>query len=116
MANPVFDAKNQCRALLQAALEKCAAAGKLPEGEFPEYVVEIPGDTAHGDFAANAAMVSARVLLTLVRWQKSSRDRNLPFFASSMTASAAFSPIPSMLFKDGMIFPSITWKWVAWAR
>ncbi|HIS76754.1 MAG TPA: arginine--tRNA ligase [Candidatus Merdivicinus excrementipullorum] len=60
MANPVFDAKNQCRALLQAALEKCAAAGKLPEGEFPEYVVEIPGDTAHGDFAANAAMVSAR--------------------------------------------------------
>ena len=60
MANPVFDAKNQCRALLQAALEKCAAAGKLPEGNFPEYVVEIPGDTAHGDFAANAAMVSAR--------------------------------------------------------
>lgn len=60
MANPVFDAKNECRVLLDAALKNCVAAGKLPEGEFPEYVVEIPNDTAHGDFATNAAMVSAR--------------------------------------------------------
>ncbi len=60
MANPVLDAKNECRALLEAALKKCTAAGKLPEGEFPDYVVEIPNDSSHGDFAANAAMVSAR--------------------------------------------------------
>ncbi len=60
MANPVLDAKNECRALLESARKACAASGKLPEGDFPEYVVEIPNDTAHGDFAANAAMVSAR--------------------------------------------------------
>ena len=60
MANPVLDAKNECRALLEAALKKCTAAGKLPEGEFPDYVVEIPNDSSHGNFAANAAMVSAR--------------------------------------------------------
>ena len=60
MANPVLDAKNECRALLSAALAACIEKGLLPEGEFPEYVVEIPGDAAHGDFAANAAMVSAR--------------------------------------------------------
>ena len=60
MANPVLDAKNECRALLSAALAACIEKGLLPEGEFPEYVVEIPNDAAHGDFAANAAMVSAR--------------------------------------------------------
>lgn len=60
MANPVLDAKNECRALLHAALAACIGKGLLPEGEFPEYVVEIPNDAAHGDFAANAAMVSAR--------------------------------------------------------
>ena len=60
MANPVLDAKNECRALLHAALAACIEKGLLPEGDFPEYVVEIPGDAAHGDFAANAAMVSAR--------------------------------------------------------
>lgn len=60
MANPIYDAKQECRALLEAALRACIAAGKLPEGEFPEYVVEIPNDMAHGDFASNAAMVSAR--------------------------------------------------------
>jgi arginyl-tRNA synthetase len=60
MANPVFDAKNECKTLLESALKDCIAAGKLPEGEFPDYIVEIPNDTAHGDFATNAAMVSAR--------------------------------------------------------
>ena len=60
MANPVLDAKKECQALLQSALEKCVEKGLLPAGEFPEYVVEIPNDSSHGDFAANAAMVSAR--------------------------------------------------------
>ena len=60
MANPVLDAKKECQVLLQSALAKCVEKGLLPAGEFPEYVVEIPNDSSHGDFAANAAMVSAR--------------------------------------------------------
>ena len=60
MANPIFDAKNQCREILLAALDRCIAEGTLPQAEAPEFSVEIPGDSSHGDFAANLAMVSAR--------------------------------------------------------
>ena len=60
MANPIFDAKNQCREILLAALDRCIAGGTLPQAEAPEFSVEIPGDSSHGDFAANLAMVSAR--------------------------------------------------------
>ena len=60
MANPIFDAKNQCREILLAALARCVAEGILPDAAAPEFTVEIPGDSSHGDFAANLAMVSAR--------------------------------------------------------
>ncbi len=60
MANPIFDAKNQCREILLAALARCVAGGTLPDAAAPEFTVEIPGDSSHGDFAANLAMVSAR--------------------------------------------------------
>ncbi len=60
MANPIFDAKNQCREILLAALARCVAEGTLLDAAAPEFTVEIPGDSSHGDFAANLAMVSAR--------------------------------------------------------
>ena len=60
MAYPIFDAKNQCREILLAALARCVAEGTLPDAAAPEFTVEIPGDSSHGDFAANLAMVSAR--------------------------------------------------------
>lgn len=34
--------------------------GDLIESEIPEFVIEIPADKAHGDFATNVAMISAR--------------------------------------------------------
>ena len=60
MANPIFDAKNECREILLAALARCAEAGTLPDAAVPDFAVEIPGDSSHGDFAANLAMVSAK--------------------------------------------------------
>ena len=60
MANPIFDAKNECREILLAALARCVEAGTLPDAAAPDFVVEIPGDSSHGDFAANLAMVSAK--------------------------------------------------------
>ena len=60
MVNPILDAKNECRALVAAALAAAMADGSLPEAEAPEFNVEIPGDTSHGDLSTNAAMVSAR--------------------------------------------------------
>ena len=60
MVNPMLDAKNECRALVASALAAAMADGSLPEAEAPEFNVEIPGDTSHGDLSTNAAMVSAR--------------------------------------------------------
>ena len=60
MVNPILDAKNECRALVSAALSAAMADGSLPQAEIPDFNIEIPGDTAHGDLSTNAAMVSAR--------------------------------------------------------
>lgn len=61
MSNPVMDAKNECRELILAALGRCVASGDLPAEPISDFTVEIPADSAHGDFAANIAMVSARI-------------------------------------------------------
>ncbi len=61
MTNPILDAKQECREIIQSALERCVADGALPQGETPDFTVEIPGDISHGDFATNIAMASARV-------------------------------------------------------
>lgn len=53
-------AQQQLRAAVQNAVRDAIAAGELPAADLPDFVVEIPADRTHGDFAANAAMVSAR--------------------------------------------------------
>ena len=53
-------AKAQVSDCLTAALKKAMAEGRLPEAEIPEFAVEVPADSTHGDFASNIAMVSAR--------------------------------------------------------
>lgn len=61
MTNPVFDAKQSIATLVSAAIGQAVETGALPSCEgLPAFAVEIPADTAHGDFATNAAMVSAR--------------------------------------------------------
>jgi len=47
--------------MLEAAAAAAVQAGQLPEGSsLAPFTVEIPADVKNGDFAANAAMVSAR--------------------------------------------------------
>lgn len=60
MHNPVKQATDSLRGLITAAVAAAQKAGALPEGSLPDFVIEIPGDTAHGDFASNVAMVSAK--------------------------------------------------------
>ncbi|WRS28936.1 arginine--tRNA ligase [Oscillospiraceae bacterium MB08-C2-2] len=60
MNNIVEAARQQINSILEAAAGKAAAQGLLPHGELPSYSIEIPGDTSHGDFAVNAAMVGAK--------------------------------------------------------
>ena len=42
--------------------------------------------------------------------RKSSLERNGPSLAASTTPSAAFSPSPSMLLRDGISLPSMIWN------
>ena len=61
MTNPIAETKQSVAQLLDAALERAVEAGALPaSNELPDFVVEIPADTSHGDFASNIAMACAR--------------------------------------------------------
>ena len=60
--NLIEQAKRQIDALLQQAYESAAAAGQLPGGAELNGIVEIPKDSANGDYAANHAMTAARAL------------------------------------------------------
>ena len=62
MPNLIQEAKQQIEDLLHSAYEKAAAAGALPSGAVLSGTVEIPKDTANGDFAANHAMTGAKAL------------------------------------------------------
>ncbi|MDR2931795.1 MAG: arginine--tRNA ligase, partial [Oscillospiraceae bacterium] len=57
----VHQAKEQVRSAILAAVTSAVQARALPAAGLPEFAVEIPADTAHGDFAANIAMVSAKL-------------------------------------------------------
>ena len=62
MANMIQSAKDRINDILNAAYEKAAGKGELPAGAELSGTVEIPKDTANGDFAANHAMTGARAL------------------------------------------------------
>ena len=55
-------ARQQVSQLTQGAYEKAAEAGLLPGGAEVKATVEIPKDTAHGDYASSFAMAGAKAL------------------------------------------------------
>ncbi len=58
--NLLQDAQKQLNEVIVESLGRAVAGGKLPAEPIPAFRIEVPGDTSHGDFAANVAMVSAR--------------------------------------------------------
>ena len=60
MRDLAAEAKAQYKELIKRAAEAAVSAGELPEGELPEFIIEVPADSKNGDLASNAAMVSAR--------------------------------------------------------
>lgn len=60
MSKVVETARTQVRELVINALGEAVAAGELAAEPMPAFGIEVPGDRAHGDLSANAAMVSAR--------------------------------------------------------
>ena len=60
--NLILAAREQVAALTQSAYEKAAQAGLLPAGAQIRGQVDIPKDTAHGDYATSFAMAGAKAL------------------------------------------------------
>lgn len=60
MSNIVENMRNGLRRALEQALESAVAAGRLPQVETPDFVVEVPREREHGDFATNLAMLLPR--------------------------------------------------------
>ena len=52
----VLQLKNAVTAALKKAIEK----EELPNAEIPDFIIETPADSSHGDFATNAAMAGAK--------------------------------------------------------
>ncbi len=60
MSKIVKETENQIKAAIYAAMDKAIEKGQL-SGEKPsDFVIEVPQDRTHGDYAANAALVSAK--------------------------------------------------------
>ena len=60
MSDLIRSASLQLRELINGALGVLVAEGAAPAEPLPAFVIEIPADKSHGDFAANTAMVCAR--------------------------------------------------------
>lgn len=56
----IKDAKTQIATMILTALNKAVSTGELKEVCIPNFIVEIPADTSHGDFASNVAMICAK--------------------------------------------------------
>ena len=62
MPNMIQNAKDSISQILNVAYQKAAEKGELPAGAALSGTVEIPKDSANGDFAANHAMAGAKAL------------------------------------------------------
>ena len=60
MSQLVGKATSPLKACVCSAMEKAMETGALPQAEIPEFLLEIPADRSHGDWACNAAMAGAR--------------------------------------------------------
>jgi arginyl-tRNA synthetase len=58
--NPIQKIKEELACMVIEALEKAQESGQLNYQQIPEFVIEVPKDSGHGDFACNAAMLMAR--------------------------------------------------------
>lgn len=63
----VAKAKEQINGCITAAANAAMADGSLEKAELTEFSVSAPADRSHGDYAANAAMVWARLFKTAPR-------------------------------------------------
>ena len=58
--NPIEDLQNYIADQVNGALNKARDAGQIEFAAVPDYVIEVPREKGHGDFASNVAMLLAR--------------------------------------------------------
>ena len=62
MTNMIQNAKDQAASLAMAAYRAAVADGTLPEADVKTAPVEIPKDTANGDFTTTFALAASKAL------------------------------------------------------
>lgn len=62
--NAVNEAKSEIKEIIVSALGVLVSDGKIAAEPLPAFQITIPQDSAHGDFSANVALVSAKALKT----------------------------------------------------
>lgn len=94
MSNLIQAAKDQIAALTAAAYQAAAEKGLLPPGLSLGGTIEIPKDTAHGDYATNVALTAAKTMKRNPReigqLMLDHLDLSGSYFASAELAGAGF--------------------------
>ena len=94
MANMIQSAKEQIASLTDAAYQAAAQKGLLPGGLSVSSVIEVPKDTAHGDYATNFALAAAKAMKQNPRQIGQTildhLDLTDSYFASAELAGAGF--------------------------
>lgn len=58
--NPIQTIRDSIKTVITSALEKARESGQITYQALPEFVIEVPREKGHGDFACNVAMLMAR--------------------------------------------------------
>lgn len=60
MSKIVKETQDILKNIITDAVSKAIKNGELPEGEVPQFIIEVPANKANGDFSSNVAMAGAR--------------------------------------------------------
>ena len=94
MINMIQNAKDQAASLAMAAYEAAVADGTLPRAEVKTAPVEIPKDTANGDFTTTFALAASKALRqpprNIAQALLDNMDLNGSYFASAEIAGPGF--------------------------
>ena len=81
--NMIESAKEQVRQLTQDAYRACVAAGTLPGGIETIPAVEIPKDTANGDYTTTFCLAAAKAMRMNPRQVLNTWNMHCPFLSKA---------------------------------
>ena len=94
MSYLIADAKEQLSVKIKSAIKDLQGKGVFPDADMPDFILEVPGDKTHGDWASNVAMVSAKLFkmppVKIAENIKNSLDLEGTYFDSCSIAGPGF--------------------------